>query len=343
GNLDSALIFYEEYFLFKKDLHRDYPINVSFKNGLAIAYFTLGSTHTSLGNLDSALIFYREYYVLAKGLFKDYPTNVDFKNNLAVAYFQLGSIHASLGNLDSALSFYKKDIALTEKIYEEYPLDVEFKNNLAVSFSRLGVFCLEEFKNYPKAQTYFKKAEAIWEELTRDAPHFIQFQQYLNFVRQKLLELKYTHISKLNEQIRLATDTLEIYNLYQTLSDTLRLKSSLNHQYKSQLSQALNSKAWYGFFLQKFAKNEKDIREAMKLSVKNKYLATNLAPALLLQGKYKQAEKEYLKYKDQAFEEQELATYKDAFLDDFKTFEKAGIIPEERKKDVARIKELLEK
>ena len=112
-------------------------------------------------------------------------------------------------------------------------------------------------------------------------------------------------------------------------------------EYEAQLSQSLNSKAWHGFFLGEFSQVEADIREALALKTENKYLLTSLAPALLLQGKFEAAQKAYFQYKDQEFGEQGLNTYRDAFLDDLKAFEAAGIIPPERMREVERIRELL--
>ena len=62
------------------------------------------------------------------------------------------------------------------------------------------------------------------------------------------------------------------------------------------------------------------------------WIATNLAAALLFQGKYAEAEKIYRQYKDEL---------KDSFLDDFKQFAEAGVIPKEREADVERIKKML--
>ena len=57
-----------------------------------------------------------------------------------------------------------------------------------------------------------------------------------------------------------------------------------------------------------------------------------LATALLFQGKFVEAEKIYRQHKDEL---------KERFLDDFKQFGEAGVIPDEREKDVERIKQLL--
>ena len=70
-------------------------------------------------------------------------------------------------------------------------------------------------------------------------------------------------------------------------------------------------------------------------------LYTNLAPAFLLQGKFKAAKAEYEKWQDKEFGEQGFDTYRGAFLQDLDTFEKAGIIPKEREADVTAIRLLL--
>ena len=111
--------------------------------------------------------------------------------------------------------------------------------------------------------------------------------------------------------------------------------------YTNTLVRAYNSHAWYGFFLQAFKTAEQDIRAGIAVDSSYKYHYTNLAPALLLQGHYAAAQAEYLKWKDQPFGEPGLATYRDAFLADLDAFEKAGIIPAARKKDVEKIRALL--
>ena len=62
------------------------------------------------------------------------------------------------------------------------------------------------------------------------------------------------------------------------------------------------------------------------------WIASNLAAALLFQGKYAEAEKIYRQYKDEQ---------KDSFLDDFKQFAEAGVIPKEYEVDVEKIKKIL--
>ncbi|MEM6806524.1 MAG: hypothetical protein AAF696_34310, partial [Bacteroidota bacterium] len=157
---------------------------------VANAYGHMGELETNTGDLGMALKVYQNASQKYDSLSQKYPTYTFYKSNLAVSYEKLGETHSSLGNLDSALIFFQERSRLGKVLYKDYPANVSFKNGLAISYAKLGVFYTEKLEDYPKALTYFKDAEAIWIELTRAAPTYIQFQQYLNFTRRKLWELE---------------------------------------------------------------------------------------------------------------------------------------------------------
>ena len=79
-------------------------------------------------------------------------------------------------------------------------------------------------------------------------------------------------------------------------------------------------------------KGEKYALEGLEVAPTLHFIYTNLAAALLFQGKYAEAETIYRQYKDEL---------KDSFLNDFKAFTEAGVIPKEYEVDVERIRLLL--
>ncbi|MEO0638209.1 MAG: hypothetical protein AAFY70_00680 [Bacteroidota bacterium] len=194
---------------------------------------------------------------------------------------------------------------------------------------------------YEEAEGYYKQAAAIWERLVIIAPQYAEFQRFLSLIKDRIQELEDLPILILQYQIQQTQDTSQIYAYYAALVDTLRSRVSQQPRYVEDLSQSLNSQAWYGLFLGKFATVEALIQEALALPYKNIYLPTNLAPALLFQGEKKQALKVYTSYRDKPFEVGSYKLYADAFLDDMKAFEQAGIIPEAYKADVEEVKQLL--
>lgn len=112
---------------------------------------------------------------------------------------------------------------------------------------------------------------------------------------------------------------------------------------KLPFAEELNHRAWTGILLKRFDQAEADIREGLKIDANNKYLNSNLAPALLFQGKREEAFAEYQKLKDHKFGGQGFDTYRAVFLDDLNTFEKTGIIPSEYKADVELVRSMLNK
>jgi tetratricopeptide (TPR) repeat protein len=283
---------------------------------------------------------------LNKELYESYPNNVEFKNNLAISYEFLGETHAELGHLDKALQFYEERARLGKELFEAIPNHVGFKNNLAISYWKLGDVNRKIQKKTP-ALTYFQKAEQLWKELVAMAPLVEEYKQNLRILQNNLADLQKSiqqdqdPVFQLTQRIRNEPDTLSKYKLYTTLCDSLRFRIMVDQKFKTDLADALNSKAWYGFFLKKFEAVEADIREGMALQTDYKFLATNLPPALLFQGKLEAAIAEYQKWKDKPLGYQNLPTYREAFLDDLNAFEKAGIIPPERRADVDEVRKLL--
>lgn len=343
GKLDSALTVYQAYNQLEKELYEAYPQNVFFKYGLALSYEKMGVIHTALGNLDTALMAYQGETKLMEELYATYPKNVSYKDGLAIAYSKLGEVHSNLGNFDQVLPFFQKYNQLEKELYAAYPQNVSTKNSLALSYAKLGMFSLGQVGDKEQARTYFKEAESLWLALTEAAPQYLQFKRYLALARNYLIKTIATPIIDLKNQIQSEPDTLKKYQLYATLCDSLRVYHQQDSTYNTELANALNNRAWYGFFLQEFTAIESDVREAITLGTDNKYLYTNLPPALLLQGKYEEALALYQAWMDKPFGEQELPDYRAAFLDDLNIFEKAGIIPIQQMEHVEAIRGILER
>ena len=102
--------------------------------------------------------------------------------------------------------------------------------------------------------------------------------------------------------------------------------------WQADYSGQLVDQSFYANLLGKFIEGEQYSLDAIKVDSTQHMAYTNLAAALLFQGKVEDAENLYRQYK---------AEFKESFLDDFSEFERLNVIPEERKKDVERIKAML--
>ena len=124
-----------------------------------------------------------------------------------------------------------------------------------------------------------------------------------------------------------------LFELYLAKQDTLKFRAAVASRY--------NSLAWSQILRREYAAAEKTLRHGIALDSTYMILYTNLAPALLFQGKFEAAKAQYLYWKDKEFNQLDLSTYRDAFWADFRSFEDADCIPPERLADVAAIKKLL--
>ena len=121
--------------------------------------------------------------------------------------------------------------------------------------------------------------------------------------------------------------------MYKEALDIFRRLAIANPQaYGAMFATTLGSLSFNKLFLMKFAEAEQLAREGLETDSTQHWIASNLAAALLFQGKYTEAEKIYRQYKSEL---------RDSFLDDFKQFAEAGVIPPECEADVEKIKHLL--
>ena len=110
------------------------------------------------------------------------------------------------------------------------------------------------------------------------------------------------------------------------------IKNSRTEAWKNKYAEILVSRSFYANLLGKFNEGEQYSLEAIKVNSTNHIAYSNLAAALLFQGRVEEAENLYRQYK---------AEFKEGFLEDFSEYERLNVIPEERKKDVERIKAML--
>jgi WD40 repeat protein len=164
--------------------------------------------------------------------------------------------------------------------------------------------------------------------------------------KQAAIEKEKTNpVGSLNDKVDKENDPLKKYNLYKILIDTLTKRwQQTPEEYGTELASAYINRAESGFKIEKFKESEQDLRAGIKADSTNKFLYTNLALALLFQGKLKQAQAEYEKWKDKTFDpNNDLSNYREAFLSDLNSYEASELIPKERIEDVKTIRKLLEK
>jgi tetratricopeptide (TPR) repeat protein len=141
-------------------------------------------------------------------------------------------------------------------------------------------------------------------------------KEYGDYFRQKNVEddplvLKRLHYSRL------------------VLLDEGWLRSDSSDSVKRTAAQEYNSVGWYSLLTGQYSTAYFYFLRSLRLDSNYVYPLENLPHSYLFMGQYEKAKSLYLQYKDLPFDrESRFHTYKDAFLDDFKEFEKEGITNE---------------
>ena len=175
-------------------------------------------------------------------------------------------------------------------------------------------------KQYKDAIPLFGEALSIYRRISQSNP--VHTQEY---------EGSLYYLSQLYNVVK---DYLAAYQLNKEWLPIMKKKyeaapESLRSDYASQMAH----QSYYSIFAKQYVEAEQYAREGLAIDATKHFIYSNLASALLFQGRYEEAEQIYRQYKDEL---------KDGFLDDFKQYAEAGVIPRERKPEVERIKRLLE-
>lgn len=370
GDFEKGLEAYEKFQKKIKELFDTEPSNLYFKYRLALSYQFLGTIYFVLNESDVDKTFkaYKKFYELAKELYNSNTNNLEYKRILATSYDKMSEIYNHVSEFESALESSKNSIKLLEELCKTSPNNSEYKYILAMSYERLSHVYIGINKLDEAFRTCQKFGELI-NDLSTSDPRNIEFKNKLAtsyfefasiYVKKNELKKAKTFYNKsldiYKELIQVASDNIVIQQSFIFLINEMEKIASNDKErlkiYKERIKIAdksdiqtyttiLNNVAWYSLLTSNFSDAEKYIREAIELYPNFKFLYTNLAPALLLQGKTKEAISEYEKWGDKPLGEGGFTTFKEVFLADFQEFEKAGIITEKLRGDVNKVKKML--
>ena len=244
------------------------------------------------------------------------PLNV---NNV----FEFANYLNAIRKHDRAEYYYLNLLSIFEHIALENPR--VYNPDLAMILNNIGINYSVQ-TNYSKAEEYYLRCLEIREALATENPIYVpQLNRlYRNIIRNYSEQKKYDlAIEYLSLQIELIKNSKELID-----------------DYNENLVYAYGSLSYYLIFNKNYALSEQSAHNALELDPSQTWVSINLAAALLFQGKYKEAESIYLELKNTENTGQD-KTHGDVCLEDLLEFEKANVIPEERKADVEKIKALL--
>lgn len=296
-----------------------------------------------------ALDGYKDTDLTIKGNERDYA---NILQNMGLAYFYLHKYD------DSVTALLEADSIMTDISHQNPEYYAEDVARIAYNLGR-SLYMSGEFES---ALPYIQKAVDTYRWLEQQSSHKYSSLLAYTLVEQGLVNGKLHQDEKMeacykeaigiyikqeksiSEQVAYCYSqlgayyfTVHRYNDYEEMSkkalDVYKQLAQTNPSvYRPSVCQALGSMSYKFVFLKKYAEAEQYAREGLAVDSTRHWIAGNLAAALLFQGKYKEAETIYRKYKDEL---------KDSFLDDFKKYVEAGVVPKKYEADVEKIKQLL--
>ena len=240
------------------------------------------------------------------------PDLAETQNDLGILYSDTRRYEESEEMYLSAMEIRRRLAAANPQVYEPYLVMTQY--NLGCLYS--------DTQRYEDSEKMYLSAMEIRRRLAVANPQV--YEPDLADTQYNLGCLYY-NIQRYEDSEEMYLSALEVYQ---------RLTAVNPQVYEPYLVRACNNLSFLFLAQGNFEEAERYAREGSKYDFTHHTIYTNLAAALLLQGRYAEAEEIYLRYKEEL---------KEDFLSDFEDFYQRGIIPPEREDDVERIKKLLSK
>ena len=290
------------------------------------------------------------------------PGLASILNALGNVYYSKGLKLQDVQSYKKSEALYKESIAIGRKLAENDPQTYNY--GLAGSLIIYGNL-QRDMGEFHQCEQAYNEALALWHNLAQDNPELYEsdLAEALTIVAQyKQLSMQYNEGIKLSEESHKILKQLinagktenqnlylsnllvmgDLYSLsenyekaylsYQESDSILKMLIEDNETLKAEYAINLGNLSYSNLMLKRFNEAERYASDALTIDISQGWVFTNLAAALLLQGKYNEAEEIYRNMKD---------TLKDGMLEDLNLFERKNIIPKERKEDVKRIRMLL--
>lgn len=229
--------------------------------------------------------------------------------SLAVLYYNSQRLVESMNLLLEALEIYRRLAKGNPQTYEP---------DFATTLYSIGLLYWQQ-EQYFQAISYFEEALALYKSLELRKTSYGKWHEKSLYFLAQLYQMTNEHdkFYMVNEE--------RISLLKKHYQDNAEI-------YLEDYANALGSQSFQCIFVGRFEESEQYARETLSIDSTQHRINSNLAAALLFQGKYYEAEAIYCQY---------MGELKETFLQDLNDFEAAGIIPDERKVDVEHIKEML--
>jgi hypothetical protein len=287
-----------------------YVLNLRFILG------SLGRLYRENNNIAECEKYYREEVEINRKLAKKNPGA--YESSLAGSLSELGAILYDKSD-EAKVAESKKLTIESIEIYRRIVTDNPdlYEDDLASSIAQLANIYANS-GDYADQEKTISEAVEIFKKLTAQNPR--KYAYGYASTSFNMCIGKY-NLHKYAECKELALQAAEIYKQI----------AKVYPEYKTMVARSFNMASYSSMMAQDFASAQKYAEQAFAADSIN-YAKVNIAMAMLLQGNLEGAKVIYNTNKDKL---------RDSLLGDIADYEEQGIIPDARKADVAKMKELL--
>jgi len=274
----------------------------------------LASLYLNTHRFSESEEMYKEALAICRRLGQANPQA--YEPDVALTLNNLASLYLDTHRFSESEEMYKEVLTLYRRLAQSNPQ--AYEPYLAGTLYNIGLLKVKA-EQYADAISPFEEALNIYRRLAQINPAEQQWCEGSLYCLSKLYPAVNNHISA--------------YNINKEWLPILKKKYEMEQDVlKEDYASTLGGQSFYAIFAKQYAEAEQYAHEGLAVDSTKHFIYANLAAALLFQGKYTEAEKIYRQYKYEL---------KDGFLDDFRQYAEAGVIPPECEADVEKIKQLL--
>ena len=311
---------YEEALTIFKKLAEENP--KTYLSDVAITLNNLGVLHWNANELKKALEEYEEALTIYKKLIEENPNA--YLPVIAAIQNNLGLLYKSTYDYAKSLEKYEEALLNRRKLAEENPK--KYLLDVAITLNNLGLLHTD-MAEYPTALKEYEETLKIYRNYAEENPNAYTFDVARTLLNLSILRWNINDYQKAIEECE------------EALKMTKKLAAEHPKAYLPYVTMMLGNLSAYYLCTKQFTLSEQSARQALELDGTMIWVKANLAPALLFQNRFSEAETLYKELSQTIYQNNE--TFTQPLLDDLKEFEKTGVIPEERKADVEKIRKML--
>ena len=306
----------EEYYLRALEIYerlvKAYP--EAYEAYVATTLNNLSALYHKKQRFNDAEAYYLRALEIRERLAKAHPEAyelyvADTLNNLA-------NLYQKTKRFDQAEEYHLRALEIYERLAKTHP--EAYESDVAMTLNNLAVL-YSDTQRFDKAEEYLLRALEIRERLVKAHPEAYESDVAMTLNNLAVLYSDTQRFDKAEEYLLRALEIRE------------RLVKAHPEVYGQDYAGCLHNASYFSLQVQNYAQAEEYSREALKWS-DDIDIYTNLAAAILLQGRFEEAKQIYLTYKDDL---------RNAFLNDFQTLKDNNAIPKHLIGDVEKIIELL--